>query len=314
MEQAAKCKSLIAIFRDDKIMLDGPRKVGFDINKGEDFHIDVEQCGIRKISLTSDVDVSVFDLYAIFSCVERLLMLLDGVFISLSEIQLTMSDTTDEKVLHLCEKHFMKMRLSCFVSADFCSYDVEKMLGFDSIITADLLCKWENLLDELDMAHQMYLYSLSNSGMTVDIKCAFLIELAEPLVEIVKKHTNFYASLTPGARGTSLKNCLDALITKYGVDIFERELSNDYEKFLSALVNSRVRIMHIKREQKGIYFNGAESVLYTLKMSLLYRRIMFEVLDIDEVNYRDNLKKCVSRLDKWNDTLDNFLIKLSNKG
>lgn len=76
-----------------------------------------------------------------------------------------------------------------------------------------------------------------------------LIELAEPLVEIVKKHTNFYASLTPGARGTSLKNCLDALITKYGVDIFERELSNDYEKFLSALVNSRVRIMHIKREQ-----------------------------------------------------------------
>lgn len=86
MEQVAKCKSLIAIFRDDKIMLDGPRKVGFDINKGENFHIDVEQCGIRKISLTSDVDVSVFDLYAMFSYVERLLMLLDGVFISLSEI------------------------------------------------------------------------------------------------------------------------------------------------------------------------------------------------------------------------------------
>lgn len=60
------------------------------------------------------------------------------------------------------------------------------MLGFDSIITADLYCKWENLLDELDVVHQMYLYSLSNSGMTVDIKCAFLIELAEPLVEIVK--------------------------------------------------------------------------------------------------------------------------------
>lgn len=197
------------------------------------------------------------------------------------------------------------------MSADFCNYSIEKMLGFDSIITADLYCKWENLLDELDVVHQMYLYSLSNSGMTVDIKCAFLVELAEPLVEIVKKHTNFYASLIPGARGTSLKNCLDALITKYGVDIFERELSNDYEKFLSALVNSRVRIMHIKREQKGVYFNGAESVLYALKMSLLYRRIMFEVLGIDEVNYRDNLKKCVSRLDKWNDTLDNFLIKLS---
>ena len=60
MEQVAKCKSLVAIFRDDKKMLDGPHAVGFDIEKDKAFHIDVEQCGIRKISITSDVDVSVF--------------------------------------------------------------------------------------------------------------------------------------------------------------------------------------------------------------------------------------------------------------
>lgn len=65
----------------------------------------------------------------------------------------------------------------------------------------------------------MYLYSLSNNGVTVDVKCAFLIELAEPLIEIVKEHTNFFSSLQPGPRGASLKNCLDALITKYGFDI-----------------------------------------------------------------------------------------------
>lgn len=85
MEQVAKCKSLVAIFRDDKKMLDGPHAVGFDIEKDKAFHIDVEQCGIRKISITSDVDVSVFDLYALFSRIERLLMLFDGAFISLSE-------------------------------------------------------------------------------------------------------------------------------------------------------------------------------------------------------------------------------------
>ena len=72
MEQVAKCKSLVAIFRDDKKMLDGPHAVGFDIEKDKAFHIDVEQCGIRKISITSDVDVSVFDLYALFSRIERL--------------------------------------------------------------------------------------------------------------------------------------------------------------------------------------------------------------------------------------------------
>ncbi len=138
-----------------------------------------------------------------------------------------------------------------------------------------------------------------------------MIELAEPLIEIVKKHTNYFSSLTPGFHGTSLKNCLDVLITKYGVDIFKNELSNNYEQFLSAMVNSRVRIMHIKREQKGMHFNGSESILYILKMSLLYRRIMFEVLNIHEINYKDNLMKCVSRLDKWNDVLDNLILKLS---
>lgn len=141
MEQVAKCKSLVAIFRDDKKMLDGPHAVGFDIEKDKAFHIDVEQCGIRKISITSDVDVSVFDLYALFSRIERLLMLFDGAFISLSEIQLSKSDTVDEKILHSCEEHFMKGRLSYFMSADFCNYSIEKMLGFDSIITADLYCK-----------------------------------------------------------------------------------------------------------------------------------------------------------------------------
>ena len=110
MEQVAKCKSLVAIFRDDKKMLDGPHAVGFDIEKDKAFHIDVEQCGIRKISITSDVDVSVFDLYALFSRIERLLMLFDGAFISLSEIQLSKSDTVDEKILHSREEHFKKGR------------------------------------------------------------------------------------------------------------------------------------------------------------------------------------------------------------
>ena len=52
-------------------------------------------------------------------------MLFDGAFISLSEIQLSKSDTVDEKILHSCEEHFMKRRLSRFVSADFCNYSIE---------------------------------------------------------------------------------------------------------------------------------------------------------------------------------------------
>lgn len=313
MEQTVKCKSLTAVFKDEKLMLAGPYMIEFDTIGDKQLHIKVEQCGIRNIMITSDEDVSVFDLHAVFSRIERLLMLLDGSFIALSEIRLSESDTVEEKVLSSCKEHFMKGRLSYFSSADFSSYSVVKLLRFDSVLTTELYCKWEQLLDELDVVHQMYLYSLSDNGITVDVKCAFLIELAEPLIEIVKKHTNSFASLTPGAPGTTLRKCLDALIRKYGEDIFGRELSNNYKQFLSAMVNSRVRIMHIKREQKGVYFTGGESILYTLKMSLLYRKVMFEVLNIDEMNYRDNLIKCISRLDKWNDVLDNFILKINSR-
>lgn len=311
MEQIPKCKSLIATFKDDKLMLDGPHLVEFDAGETKEFHIKVEQCDIRRIIITSSMDVSVFDLHAILTRIERFLMLLDGTFIPLKEIQFSESDTVEKSMLISSARNLEKKRLSYFSSADFCSYDVNKLLSFNSILTAELFRKWEKLLIELDVTHQMYLYFLSNSGVTVDIKCAFLVELAEPLVEIVKEHTNFFASLNPGKRGTSLKNCLCALITQYGADIFKSELSNDYENFLSAAVNSRVRIMHIKREQKGVYFNGKESILYTLKMSLLYRRVLFEMLNIDETAYKDNLLRCVSRLDTWNDILEKFLKRLS---
>ncbi len=68
----------------------------------------------------------------------------------------------------------------------------------------------------------MFLYSVSDSKMPIDAKCAFLFELAELLVEVVKVHTHLYSSLTPGERGTSLKMCVDALISKYGTLIFRK--------------------------------------------------------------------------------------------
>lgn len=310
MEHEIRCKTLTAIFKSDKFFLDGPHNMEFNTEGEYPLHIKVEQCGIRKIVLISDEEISVFALNAVFTRVERLLMIFDGVFIPLSQMQFSESGTSNENVLRLAAEDLMKQRLSYFLSADFCTYSVGKLLEFDSILTSQLFSKWEELLEELDMVHQVYLYSLSNSGITVDVKCAFMIELSEPLIEIIKEHTNFYSSLIPGDRNTSLKNCLDALITKYGTDIFKKELSNNYKQFLSAMVYSRVRIMHIKREQKGIYLNGNESVLYVLKMSLLYRRIMFELLKIGENNYKEALEKTISSINECNDVLENFLRKL----
>lgn len=306
--EEAKCKKLTAVFQDDKLMLAGPKKIRFVVN--ENLAVEIEQLGIRTINIISEQEISFRELYSVFTKVERLLMILDGRFIELKELKFEETSTESEAHLKSYAYNLMRSRLSYYKSADFCNYCLEKLIDFDTILTTQLYNDWEALLDELDIVHQMFLYSVSDSKMPIDGKCAFLIELAEPMVEVVKVHTHFYSSLTPGERGTSLKMCIDALISKYGTDIFGKEISNDYEKFLQTVVNSRVRIMHIKRQQKGLFFNGPESMLYAKKMELLYRKIVFEMLGIEENMYKEKMLLLILSLNNWNDIQMKFLKKL----
>lgn len=73
MEKEIKCKSLTAIFQSDIIILDSPHNIEFETEGINPIHIKVEQYGIRKITLTSADDISVFVLNAVFARVERLL-------------------------------------------------------------------------------------------------------------------------------------------------------------------------------------------------------------------------------------------------
>ena len=86
----------------------------------------------------------------------------------------------------------VQTRLSYFISADFCNYSVDRLIEFDKTLTAELFEKGVNLIHKLDVVHQVYLCFMSNSKITTDVKCAFLIELAEPLIEIIKEHTKFF--------------------------------------------------------------------------------------------------------------------------
>lgn len=303
-----KCKKLIATFQDDKLMLGGPKSL--EIQLDENISVIIEQLGIRIITIISEKGESCRDLYGIFTKLERLLMIFDGRFITLKE--LVFEDLNEETTEHLKSyaSDIMKTRLSYYNSADFCNYTLDKLLDYEMIITPELFNKWQELLDELDIVHQMFLYATSDSKMPIDVKCAFLIELSEPLVEVVKANTHFYSSLKPGEKGTSLKMCVDALILKYGEDIFTEEIANNYDKFLQTLVNSRVRIMHIKRQQKELYFNGSESILYAQKMVVLYRRILFEIMGIDKELYKEKMTSLIKSLDSWNDVQAKFLVRL----
>ena len=308
MEKLAKCKILIGTYINENIILGGPHVAEFETNDNK-FFIKVEQCGYRKISIKASEETSVFELYGVFTKIERLLMIFDGQFLNLENLEFTDSSETEKNMLKSVGNNLMHQRLAYFKSADLVSYKVDKLLGFDEVLNSDLYDKWEQLLEELDIAHQMYLYAMGDTKITVDVKCAFLIELAETLVEVLKVYTNSFQKLKSGNR-TSLKACVRALIEEYGKDIFEREMEANEKEFLSTMIKSRVRIMHIKRNQKKKYFNGSESVLYILKLSLLYRRILLDILGVEKQVYVDKLQKCVSRLNKWNNTLDKLLLRL----
>ena len=308
MEKLAKCKVLIGTYINDNIILGGPHVAEFETRDNK-FFIKIEQCGYRKISIKALEETSVFELYGVFTKIERLLMIFDGQFLNLENLEFTDSSDTEKSMLKSVGNNLMHQRLSYFKSSDLVSYKVDKLLEFEEVLNSDLYDKWEHLLEELDIAHQMYLYAMGDTKITVDVKCAFLIELSETLVEVLKAYTNSFQKLKPG-NGTSLRACVKALIEEYGKDIFEREMEANEKEFLSTVINRRVRIMHIKRNQKIKYFDGNESVLYILKLSLLYRRILLEILGVEKQVYVDKLRKCVSRLNRWNDTLDKFLLRL----
>lgn len=236
-------------------------------------------------------------------------MLFDGYFMNLISIEFQDSAGCVPPNLKECAEHFMRRRLAYFHSNKIL-FSSNYLLDFSKVLTPALYEKWKGILEDLDVAHQVYLYSLCDTNQPVDLRCAFLIELAEPVVEIVKANSPLFESLNPGKQGTSLRDCLRALITTYGSDIFENEINSCFETFLKSLVNSRVRIMHIKRNCSGSYLNGPESVLYSIKISFLYRIVLFNLLGIIPSLYHENLISNIQRWNSWNDIMDNLLYRL----
>ena len=170
MERPFICKCLTAEYEEEKSVLRGPVHIQFDIGKEQLFHVDIEQAVIRSIKISTDSDVSIFDLNTVLSKIERLLMLLDGRFIQLKEMKFSESDVFSNDSLIPCAQNLIAQRSSYFCSADFCKNASYRLIDFENVFTPDLFSKWDDLLDELGVVHQMFLYSVSDSKITIDVK------------------------------------------------------------------------------------------------------------------------------------------------
>jgi len=265
------------------------------------YNITIEEDVVRKITISSNCSPTYEEKLKVFYDLESLLMLFEGQF---------------HPVMHVYENgteitHSWKSRaLPSYESADFMKGENNVLLDFCQVLNGPILTKWKKLQVRLDLIHKMNLYCVSSVPMPVDIKCAFMIESFLGVAELLKERQRI--NLLPVSNDQSkLKHYLQATINTWGSDIFKQEVAS-CETFTQILVNSRNRIAHIKNRHKKVVLDGKESVMYLMKLSLLYRKILFELLGVASQTYSSNLTKQVSLIDN-HDATKNFLKKLNPK-
>lgn len=306
MDISIKCDSLKAIYSVKNGMLRCVAPYEFTISLMPMIKVCIEEVGNRIITFTCKEEIEAKKLYSLLQELERLLQIFDGVFLDLEAIEIHGRESTNS--YNALVEHFKIQRLHYFSSANFISIFNDRLLKYEDILSAELFNKWEILLEELGVVNQMYLYATSSAGFTNDVKCAFLVELSESLMEIIQSED--IKLQRKSNREGKLKSCLRTIINYYGKILFRNEIEFDLEKILSCLVNTRVNIMHIKINQRKPALNGRESVLYAIKMSYLYRLVILEKLKINAALYKENLKKRVVYIDGWNDIQKQLFDKL----
>lgn len=306
MDILIKCNKLRAQYCVNNGMLRCVEPYEFIIHEPKMIQICIEEVGKRIITLTCDDEIEAIELYSLLLKLERLLQIFDGAFVPLEDI--VINGKEDKNAYDVLVTHLKVQRLRYFSSASFVKVQSDRILNYEDVLSERLFDSWKVLLEELGVVNQMYLYATSDCGFTNDVKCAFLVELAESLIEIIEKE-NITLQRLPREQG-NLKPCLRTIINNYGQILFENEVKFDIEKILTCLVNTRVNIMHIKINQRTPRFDGKEATLYAMKMSYLYRIVILKRLGIDEKLYVDNLRKRVCNIDEWNEIQEKLFDRL----
>ena len=184
-EHVPRFTSLRADYLQEGFVLGGPSQASVHLDcDGIDYELAVEQGFNRTITVNEEHAVDWKCIQKPLYILERLLMIFDGAFINLEDISFSGSPDGDNGKVE--KEQVLAKRLSYFrTDGRFTIHD--KLVEYQDVLNDGLMRKWVSLLDELDITNQVYLYMLADSGMPVDLRLAFLVELAEPMVEIVNK-------------------------------------------------------------------------------------------------------------------------------
>jgi len=273
----------------------GPHIVSFSVplNKAK-YEIRIKQQGKREISIYSE-DGCYDDLLFVYYALETLLMLCDGQFYPVTRA----FDGTD------ITSSFVERKLPSHTSADFMVSAAAKLLEFDTVLNESVFLKWVELSEKLDLIHKMVMYCLSAVEMPKDMQCAYMVEAFKGVCELVHNQKPSFEIFGNG-RELNLKTAFLAIADKYGSEIFAEEYSRNRDQFAQILVDTRNRIAHIKSRNGRRVLDGSESVAYIIKMSFLYRIVLFDLLDIPQNNYDQALKMHIRKIDET-ETVKQFI-------
>ncbi|MDX8420048.1 hypothetical protein MOZ60_08055 [Stecheria sp. CLA-KB-P133] len=311
MNEKLRFTSLEAIYSLNGC-LDGPYKTSLQIHKlikdnneqPKDiaFTVMIEQFGKRKITVSSEPTAYWPVFLECLYDTERLLMVFDGQFLHLDDIKFPCSNKCNERDIELIKNQVFSQRLKYFMTDTGITDIKAKLVNFQDVVTDDLFSKWQQLLDELGIIHQMYLYSICKSEMPIDIRAAFIVEMAEPLLELLQIY-----NVIDHRKYPHLKDKLKAVVDCYGKDIFSDEMKNWYDDFLQSAVNTRVNIMHVKREQRTQAFGGKQCAAFMKKFSLMYRVILLDLMGAERKIFCDRMVDISSAINTWMSKKDIYL-------
>lgn len=268
-------------------LLGGPHHVEFNIVfKNAHYDISIDQLCIRKITIET-MDGNFDDLKYLYYSMEELIMLFDGRFYSVYEAN-NGQDITEK---------WHEDTLPSYTSADFMMRSDNRLVMWANVLNGALLEKWLSLKENIDLVHKMILYCLSSVGMPKDMQCAFMIEAMKGLAGLIHKQDNTFAPELFVKKDVNLKAAILAVIDRYGNDIFSKEYDRNRDKFAQALINTRNRIAHIRDYAERLVLTGEVNVWYIVKLSLLYRITMFELLGISRTEYNSALYNFIQKID-----------------
>lgn len=261
--------------------------------------IEINEGMVRTIRISSNDEIMIKTLYKYLVDIERLLNILDGAFIPLKDIEiLGKGKKIDYKIY---ADQIIAQRLKYFQSSKIYSINIDRLIEYERVLDGTLLESWKYLVEELGVINQLYLYACSDCGLTIDVICAFLIQISEPLVEYLKQKKIF------ANKPRYLKDCIMLLIKKYGCYIFRQEIQCNLEEICKRMVNTRVNIMHIKKKQKQPCLNSKECILYSIKMTYLYRVVILNLLSIEDALFIKRLTSRINYLDTWENVLQGLV-------